>query len=99
MADGSYVVSGFPPPPKASARHAKARFAREGGSRTVTGPPEGGQYVQVEIALATLRRMPRDDSVSRKPNAPLLILRSPACIPLPDDVRPPPPRVDPEHQA
>jgi hypothetical protein len=29
------VVSGFPPPPKASARLAVARFAREGGSRTL----------------------------------------------------------------
>jgi acyl-CoA dehydrogenase len=29
-------VAGFPPPPKASARLAEARFAREGGSRTVT---------------------------------------------------------------
>jgi outer membrane protein TolC len=29
-----YVVSGFPPPPKASARLAEARYAREGGSRT-----------------------------------------------------------------
>ena len=28
-------MSGFPPPPKALARHAEARFAREGGSRTV----------------------------------------------------------------
>jgi len=34
MRHGTYVVSGFPPPPKASARLAEARFAREGGSRT-----------------------------------------------------------------
>ena len=30
-----YVASGFPPPPKASARLAVARSAREGGSRTI----------------------------------------------------------------
>jgi hypothetical protein len=29
-----YVVSAFPPPPKATARLAEARFAREGGRRT-----------------------------------------------------------------
>ena len=28
------VVSRFPPPPEATARHAEARFARDGGSRT-----------------------------------------------------------------
>ena len=33
----SYVVSG-PPPPKAPARLAEARFARDGGSRTRDGP-------------------------------------------------------------
>jgi O-antigen/teichoic acid export membrane protein len=31
---GSSVVSGFPPPPEATARLAEARFARDGGSRT-----------------------------------------------------------------
>ncbi len=30
-----YLVSAFPPPPKATARLAEARFAREGGRRTV----------------------------------------------------------------
>jgi len=33
-------VSGFPPLPKAAARLAEARFAREGGS-DLTGPPKG----------------------------------------------------------
>jgi predicted house-cleaning NTP pyrophosphatase (Maf/HAM1 superfamily) len=41
---GSSVVSGFPPPPEATARLAEARFGREGGSRTGEGPPKGGRY-------------------------------------------------------
>jgi murein DD-endopeptidase MepM/ murein hydrolase activator NlpD len=36
-APGASVVSGFPPPPKATARLAEARSAREGGSRTSPG--------------------------------------------------------------
>jgi len=35
-----YVASGFPPPPKASARLAEARSAREAGSRTVLAAPQ-----------------------------------------------------------
>jgi hypothetical protein len=35
-----YVVSG-PPPPKAPARLAEARFARDGGSRTYLNPVTG----------------------------------------------------------
>jgi hypothetical protein len=31
-----YAVSGFPPPPKASAELAEARFAREGGKADTT---------------------------------------------------------------
>ena len=34
------VVSGFPPPPEATARLAEARSAREGGSRTIRGQIE-----------------------------------------------------------
>jgi hypothetical protein len=34
--ENGLVASGFPPPPKASARLAEARSAREGGSRTTT---------------------------------------------------------------
>src|SRR5262249_6384024 len=35
----SYGVSGFPPPPKATARLAEAPFGREGGSRTYSQTP------------------------------------------------------------
>jgi peptidoglycan/xylan/chitin deacetylase (PgdA/CDA1 family) len=40
----SYVVSGFPPPPKASARLAEAPCGREGGRRTVDGGAENGEF-------------------------------------------------------
>jgi septal ring factor EnvC (AmiA/AmiB activator) len=48
------VASGFPPPPKVSARLAEARFAREGGSRTMM------IAIVLLIAASPLRAQPAD---------------------------------------
>jgi ATP-dependent Lhr-like helicase len=65
-------VSGFPPPPKATARLAEARSAREGGSRTVawlvdeTGiPPAAAEQALAYLAdgRAALGVLPTQDTI------------------------------------
>jgi hypothetical protein len=51
------VAFGFPPPPKASARLAEARFAREGGSRTLDRCD-----ALLENAIADARQHPLSDT-------------------------------------
>ena len=46
-------MSGFPPPPKATARLAEAAYGREGGSRTSSTLREGGSRTAIDRALVT----------------------------------------------